>query len=364
MATTFNKGEWSEPYVLLKLLAEKKIYLGKENFEKVEDIFYSILKIVLYQKAEEINFTYSDNIVIVDSTNSFIDTIEIPISSFVELSKICLKRILEEKSRTGTFAIPEVEKFLNTLGVLRFKGASKSKNDITIQIKDPKSIFSPTLGFSIKSQLGAPSTLINASSHTNFSYKLSRLLTDDEIRKINEHRNFCDKFEFLRQNKVIPDFEKVDSSIYQVNLQSIDSSFDQVLSLILLSYYQSSDSSEKTVVELTERITEMNPLNLNLKVNNKLYEMMMKKFLTDHALGMMPGEVWYRDYKNSAGFLVVRKDGEILCYHFYFIKNFENYLFQNTKLETPSRSRFKMMEFYQENGVQKFTLNLQIRFIK
>ena len=41
-----NKGEWSEPYALLKLLADGKLYLGGENFEKVKGIFYPIIKVL------------------------------------------------------------------------------------------------------------------------------------------------------------------------------------------------------------------------------------------------------------------------------------------------------------------------------
>ena len=48
----------------------------------------------------------------------------------------------------------------------------------------------------------------------------------------------------------------------------------------------------------------------------------------------------------------------------YFVKNFENYLFQNTKLETPDAKRHKMAEVFEEDGIQKITLNLQVRFTK
>ena len=49
---TYNRGEWSEPYLLLKLIVERKLYLGKENFEKIENVFYKILKIIHFEKTE------------------------------------------------------------------------------------------------------------------------------------------------------------------------------------------------------------------------------------------------------------------------------------------------------------------------
>ena len=93
---TGNKGEWSEPYVLLKLLASKKLYLGKENFQKIESIFYPILQIVSSQKLSDIGFTYEDNLVIVTSNA---DKIEIPIVTFLEFSKICLEKIKSAKKK-------------------------------------------------------------------------------------------------------------------------------------------------------------------------------------------------------------------------------------------------------------------------
>ena len=42
---TGNKGEWSEIYVLLRLLGDGKIYSADENIKKNEDVYIPILKI-------------------------------------------------------------------------------------------------------------------------------------------------------------------------------------------------------------------------------------------------------------------------------------------------------------------------------
>ena len=47
---TGNIGEWSEPYALLKLLADGKLFLGDENSEKIEEISYPILQISRHEK--------------------------------------------------------------------------------------------------------------------------------------------------------------------------------------------------------------------------------------------------------------------------------------------------------------------------
>jgi hypothetical protein len=41
-----NKGEWSEVYVFLKLLAEGKLYAADKDLKKIKDIYYSVLEII------------------------------------------------------------------------------------------------------------------------------------------------------------------------------------------------------------------------------------------------------------------------------------------------------------------------------
>ena len=77
---------------------------------------------------------------------------------------------------------------------------------------------------------------------------------------------------------------------------------------------------------------------------------------------MMPSKVWTGEYDATGGYLIVKADGEILCYHIYNKNEFEDYLLVNTKLETASSSRHGFGEIYEENGELFFKLNLQIRF--
>lgn len=42
---TANKGEWSELYVLFKLLGEKKVHAGDGNLNKLE-AYYPVLKVL------------------------------------------------------------------------------------------------------------------------------------------------------------------------------------------------------------------------------------------------------------------------------------------------------------------------------
>lgn len=357
-----NKGEWSEPYALLKLLADGKLYLGDENFQKITSIVYPILKVIRHESERDVDFSINDDIIIVSDNGK---NITIPIHRFIEYVKICFEGIKKNSKGTGSFEIPEVEDFLTSFSITSLKAKSNLKNDISIQISDPNTFLSPALGFSIKSQLGRPSTLVNASGATNLTFKvINKKLNTDVIDQINNERLFSNKLKRLRSYGAELEFEKVDNPKFESNLQTIDFYFSKILAELLLLFYSNDIPSRNTVKNFIQVITTKNPLEYNLNINSSMYELMIKKFLTDYALGMRASEVWKRDYQATGGYLIVREDGELICYHFYFTKNFEDYLFNNTKLETPDPERHNFGFIYEENKVQKMKLNLQIRFIK
>lgn len=82
------------------------------------------------------------------------------------------------------------------------------------------------------------------------------------------------------------------------------------------------------------------------------------------ALGMTPKKEWDGFTKAHGGYIIVKENGEIVCYHLYNRDEFEDYLFNNVKLDTPSTTKHKFGKFYKENDEKRIKFNLQIRFIK
>lgn len=77
---------------------------------------------------------------------------------------------------------------------------------------------------------------------------------------------------------------------------------------------------------------------------------------------MMPSKKWNGKYDANGGYLVVKKDGEILCYHFYDKNRFEDFLFKNAYLERGKTRRHGYAFLYRgDDGNVYFKLNLQIR---
>jgi type II restriction enzyme len=356
---TGNKGEWSEIYTLFKLLGDKKLFPGNKEIEKLEGIVYPILRVLRSENNGNFAYSIEDEIILISGGE---EVLKIAISAFKEKAKFLLEKIKANRERT--FSVPEIEEFMQTINCLSLKASSTAKTDITIVIHDQRTNQQPALGFSIKSQLGSPSTLLNAGKTTNFIFRIDNLkLADSEIKKINSidsRSKIMDRINSVLQSNGQFNYVKTERQIFSNNLILIDSKLPEILSQIVYDFYSSRKS---TITDLVDNTNTKNPLNFDISYEHKFYEYKVKRFLTDIALGMMPSKVWTGQYDATGGYLIVKENGDVLCYHIYNKNEFENYLFTNTKLETASSNRHQFGKIYEENDQLYFKLNLQIRFL-
>lgn len=355
-----NKGEWSELYALFKILGEKELSAGDKDFNKINELSYPVVSVRRNEKDNTvIKFSYSGEDVIVENNNN-----RLTISS-KDFSKVAEKVLQQIKSNTETtFCIPEAENLLKRYGGKTIKAKSSSKTDIEIEIYDTITHTTPLLGFSIKSYLGNAPTLLNASKSTNIIYRVAGgELPKEVIGKINEisgKRKIRERINsILMHNRKIK-FAGFDNPIFENNLKVIDSNLPEIMSELLLLFYT---TNEKDISKLVAMLTKNNPLNFDLSYGHNFYEYKVKRLLTEIALGMMPATLWCGNIDATGGYLVVKESGDIIVYHIYHRNVFEDYLFFNTRLETPSTSRHGYGSILEEGGNVYFKLNLQIRFI-
>ena len=357
---TGNKGEWSEIYTLFKLLGDKFLQPGDKDINKLQNVVYPIIKILRSEINGNFEYSINDDIVFISGGEK---VLSIPIVEFNKQAILLFKHI--KLNTNTTFSLPEIEEFMASTHCTSLKANSSSKTDITIVIYDQRTNQQPVLGFSIKSQLGSPSTLLNAGKTTNFIYKINNTnITDiqiDDINNIKSRSKIMDRIKAIVGRGGGFEFLETEKRIFSNNLVLIDSLLPQILAEIVYEFYSSKGSK---LSDLLLKIENKNPLKFDDSDNHAFYNYKIKRLLTDVALGMMPSKVWTGKYDTTGGYLVVKDDGDIVCYHIYNRNEFEDYLLNNTKLETASSSRHKFGKLYKENGKLFFKLNLQIRFIK
>lgn len=352
-----NKGEWSELYVFLKLLADGRLYNGDGYLNKYDDRFYPILKIFRSDSADRLAYEVNaaKRMILVEGGERRI--IEVGQDDMRQKAESVLSAINRSK---GSFDIPEIHPFLQQIGCTTVKAKSTDKADIRIVVHNLSTGSKPELGYSIKSKLGSSSTLINANKNgTNFIFRILGI-DHSQMDVFNSlDGSFESKFCYLKDVGAMVAFDGVANSVLHNNLLLLDLGMERILSHELLAYYSSKKS---TIEEITADLTESDPLELCQQSNQPMYEYKVKQFLLAFALGMTSSKPWYGAFHANGGYIVVKEDGDIVCYHFFDRNDLENYLFYNTRFETPSTSRHAFGKIYEQEGRFYIKLNLQVRF--
>lgn len=374
-----NIGEWSEIYVFLYLLANGKLVVADENLNAIPDEFYKILAIIRKEASTTNNYVREDdkiNIFVTNDSTGNIDNFTFPIGVFVQKTT----ELLEGLKTTKGGKYPEIARFLSELKIYSIKDIGH-KRDITIRIEDFHCGMSQTLGFSIKSFLGANSTLFNAGVGTNFIYEVcfpSEVNVDVDSFNTNtypERNRISARIISLKDDYHAKfQFVGIQSSCLQQNLRTIDGDLPDLLSRLLITRFYNRISNVK---DCTEVVSEQNPYDFDIEHLGAVYEYKIKRFLQDCALGMTPETPWTGFYDATGGQIIVKQSGEVVCYHIYEINRFLEYLYSSTKFESPSTSEDKDNAghprpnaskqyfygwLYEDGGRYFIKLNLQIRF--
>lgn len=349
-----NKGEWSELYAFMKLLSQGRVYAANEKVEKIDEVYYPILKIMREEnRGEVIDYVINNDKIDVKIKSNTILSI-----SREEMDNKANKLLEEIATHSGSFELEEIAKFANGIKVTKIKAPSSDTTDISMRIEDVHTSFVRDVGFSIKSEVGNAPTLVNAGQTTNFIYRVSGIATKqaEEINAIDTRTKIKDRMKAIKDYGGTLEYAGMNHSGFKRNLMMIDTSMPQIIGNMLLYHYDEDIKECKQLVELTG---QRDPMGYG---DVMMYEYKFKKFLCSCALGMKPAKTWDGLDEANGGYIIVKADGEILAYHIYNRNFFEQYLLDNTVFEKASTSRHEYMNIYEDNGEMFIKLNLQVRF--
>jgi DNA (cytosine-5)-methyltransferase 1 len=348
----FNKGEWSELYTFLYLMDNPNLVIVDEKLRKKNSTIFKILEFILANQTKYQLF--NSNKIIKISSNG--NNQEYDVNYIHHKHKVLLEKILAHKSAKGTFEINEMTSLINDLlDGNKLKGSSKVKGDLKALVLDNLKNSNVNISYNIKSNLGSPATLLNASNNTNFIYEITNI-NDDIMNKnnsINTKSKLLDRCNFLMNNSAKIDFVKVQSDKFNFNLQMIDTNLDNILAEILFdSYFKNEKDIKKLIQDMADNQDEYD-----------IYKKKISDFANAVTFGMRAGEKWNGENEVNGGILLVTKIGEVYLLDLIYFKNIvDRYLIDNIRLDSPSSKRYKMFEIYKENSKYYFKLNLQVRF--
>jgi len=360
-----NKGEWSELYAFIKLLKEGRIFAADENANRIDNIYLPIIKIIREDNPNQVIDYYTGDIVRICEGGILLE--EIPVDKLQQPSERLFKRIFEgalDPERTHVFAIDEIAPFMERMHIKKVKVPSTDKIDMKLQIHDIHTGYEPDVGFSVKSDMGSPPTLLNSGKNTRIQYKVSGLKEKqvDEINSIDKSitRNYMvSRISRLFELAADVEFRKVKNPSFEGNLMMIDSLMPKIYGEMVLKHYRDIESGIYDCDALVDYLISANPMNYR---DSQIYAYKFKKLLCASALGMTPGARWDGRDNISGGYIIIKRDGDVLCYHLFNRNFFEDYLFKNTRFDRPSASRYDYAYVYNSDGNDYIDLNVQIRF--
>ena len=341
----FNKGEWSELYTFLYLLENPDLIIVDENLQVIDNTLFKILEIIFANKKYKIK---DENILKLFNNGQ---TKNYRISDLSEQNRILLGKILAHKSAKGSFEISEIQPLIDDFfDGQKPQGASNAKGDLTANVLDTRRTQNFNISYNIKSSLGSPATLLNASNHTNFIYEVTGIddVIMNQINAIRTANKLLDRCSFLNLSNATINFIQTESCIFERNLKLIDSKLDEILAQMLLLSYK---NNQKDIKELISLISKNEDENI-------FYKKKLGDFANAVTFGMRAGEKWNGINEVNGGIIIVTKAGAVYLLDLIYFKTIvDKYLIDNIKLDSPSSTRYKMFDIYKENERYFFKLN-------
>ncbi len=344
-----NRGEWSELYAIGYLITRGGGY-GADEFTKIDpSIFYKVLQIVdnpsgqsetIYKLHEREVEVFQNGVAVIRIAK---EEIAIKVTSFFE--------DLLVHAQAHAFSLDSGQDLMKLIHKDKLSASSSLSADLHLILEDIETkTETPKKGFSVKSEIGSPATIFNASRSTNITYRISGKADPSPFDKINAVKaNVAN----LTKNGFILEFERFDNPTFEKSLKNIDSNLPLYLAKVLLAYTNSKTTKMNKVCEIAFPAIANDS---DVKIQK------VKKFLSAASMGLKAATEWSGYPEDFGGMLLVKKDGEVLFYYLYNMKKFEEYLFNHLRFETPLASRHGFGQVYKEGDEFFIKLNLQIRY--
>ena len=285
-----NKGEWSEPYVALRVLGDGKLNLADDEGNVIPDQWLNVLDVIRYETRERVDQRVEYGLsadAIVDIKIDDKEIASVPAHEFLYYADKLKAEILNASG--SSFNVSEdIEKFFEKIQLTAIKAKSIDKSDIFISIEDTQtSVVRRHIGFSIKSKFGKDPTLFNTGKNSATVYKLSNMNDDlmDEINSMVDEKNHtavADRCKALLENGCefefvgFPVAARAGCKTFEENLDILNPRLGDTIDYILRTHFLT-DETARDVEDMVDIVIEHNPCSLTRP--KEKYQYMMKSFL-------------------------------------------------------------------------------------
>ena len=318
----FNRGEWVQAYVFMRLLGEGRIYGASSDLIKEDSVFAKMENIIR------------------DETNKILI-----FERFIE-DKIAYGKTSKDGDGIAVATVPEASEYAQFLYD-------------SVKTFAPRRVTSVMEAFSEKARVGGPVTLFYPSPTSSFTSEVTGC-DKGGMYRINSKDSFLSIIAEIKENYSLQ-YVGCRNETFEQNIALVDSRMEEILNtavLVQALYYGTCGSGVK---EICDKVIELNPIHV--KNPQLFYPIKFKDFLLASFAGMTASSVWNGRKKLTGGYIDVSKSGDMLYYRAMSDDIFGNYLFENTYFDRPDRGMGKDFGYVYENkGHYYIDLNFQVRF--
>ncbi len=376
-----NIGEWSEMYIFFKLMSDRKVYVADKDMNRLKDVFLNIVSIIREEtKGKEYRYYTGDTVKI---TLNGEEVASVDSSCFTGNAKKVWDMIISKKDTT--FSNQEVISFLSSIFIQNISSPAQKKSeffggtaDIVLDTMDYRSGVNQIMGFSCKSDIDAAATLFNASGdNTNFEYCLVGDFNDDmmntfngmfhEVTKKGEIKREVatgDRIRYLKANDINLEFVNPVKDTARQNLVRCGGmEMPKILGGMLKYYYFECGAASVGVEDAIKYLADTDFVGYGFDDLYDTYRVKIANLLYAMFTGLRFSKPWSGRSDVSGGYIVVKRDGDVVAFHSCIADEFKDFLIDKLRFEGPSCSRHKYMEIYKKNdGKYYLKLALQFRF--
>jgi hypothetical protein len=275
---------------------------------------------------------------------------------------------------------------LEFLGLEALRAKSGAKSDLYLTFESSGRLIPQ--GFSVKSQMGSRSCLVNHSGATIFRYEIQNTTLTGagalEERFIVNEAATAGKPESAVSKKrgpatVIPalicepgvviKYDSVVNSTFKESLEMIDARFPQALAMVILQRFKTGESKISKLASDPALKSFLVTDGMSPRVAENYLAEKLKDLLRKFALGMQADTPWKDQAEVQGGWVLVVDGGKVVGYRFDNPDAFRSYLLEFTMIDTPSTKRVKkntakVGRVFEQDGKLYITLSLIVKFTK
>lgn len=380
-----NVGEWSEMYIFLKLISDQKVYVADKDMNKLNDAFLQIISIIREETKGEVYKYYTG-----DTVKITLNDEEVPPllrnEVFYDYKNKVWNLIKNSKNQT-TFTDNDIRSFLQSIYINNISAPAQKRSDyfggtedIVLDTMDYRTGINQIMGFSCKSDIDSASSLFNANKDaTNFVFQLEGNITDEIMTEFNNIYKTVKKkgeikyevatserMDFLKQKGISVKYSNTAKEITRQNLIRCGGiEMPKIVAgLLKYFYYQCSGSTKfATVNNAILYVTNNDVAEYGFDDLYSAYHSKIRNLLYSMFTGLRFSKPWNGRSSVNGGYIVAKKDGDVVAFHSCIADEFKDFLVDKLRLEAPSCKRHNYMEIYKESDKYYIKFALQFRFL-